>query len=156
MSGPGREKGGGCRAWGHGAWTRARPMERKQLWIRVENRKKGRVQAESSLYICCSLCLGNSFQRGPLAHSGSVRPRASWASALATVGNYQQRVRLLRWVSSSGWSLALRPRSTGTKWRRTNQMWVHTEAAPRKGLYSSPSATRKDGGGLGVHQGEQV
>lgn len=47
VSGPGREKGRGCQAWGHGAWTRARPMERKQLWIRLEDRNEGRVQDES-------------------------------------------------------------------------------------------------------------
>ena len=46
VSGPGREKGSGCRAGGHSAWTRARPMERKQLRIRLEDRKEGRVQAE--------------------------------------------------------------------------------------------------------------
>lgn len=47
VSGPGREKGSGYRAGGHGAWTRARPMERKQLRIRLEDRKEGRVQAKS-------------------------------------------------------------------------------------------------------------
>lgn len=96
VSGPGRERG-------VGAGSRVmvprqnKTVERKQLWIRVENRKKGRVQAESSLYICCSLCLGNSFQRGLCAHSGSVRPRASWASALA-----QWAITNARPVSSAG------------------------------------------------------
>lgn len=102
VSGPGRVKrGGGCRAWGHGAWTRARPMERKQLWIRVENRKKGRVQAESSLLHLLFPLPGQLLsERASRPILGSVRPRGILGLSTGHSGHHQQRARLLRWVSS--------------------------------------------------------